>query len=130
MKIINYLAKFGADHNLQFITDRIEFDTNQPCDFELQSIPYHTKPYPQGIFSEREINLLTEICQNFLRLLAKDPHNPTLINLNKILSCIMSQDYATKEIGFDLQENLDYFTDFIDNETERNKLAEDLITSW
>ena len=70
------------------------------------------------------------ICQDFLRHLARDSHNPILIEAGGILHCIMSQDYATKEIGFDIQENLDYFTKFIDDESEKIKLAEDLIASW
>lgn len=130
MDAINFLAKFGDDHNLRFITDRIKFNGQQSYDFELVNIPYHTNPYPTNTYNDHEIKILIAICQDFLRHLARDSHNPILIEAGGILHCIMSQDYTTKEIGFDIQENLDYFTKFIDDEAEKIKLAEDLIAGW
>ncbi len=130
MDAINFLAKFGDDYNLRFITDRIKFNGQQSYDFKLVNIPYHTDPYPINTYSNYEIKILIAICQDFLRHLARDSHNPILIEAGGILHCIMSQDYATKEIGFDIQENLDYFTKFIDDEAEKIKLAEDLIAGW
>ena len=130
MDAINFLAKFGDDHNLRFITDRIKFNGQQSYDFELVNIPYHTNPYPTNTYNDHEIKILIAICQDFLRHLARDSHNPILIEAGGILHCIMSQDYATKEISFDIQENLDYFTKFIDDEAEKIKLAEDLIAGW
>ena len=130
MDVINFLAKFGDDHHLRFITDRIKFNGQQSYNFELVNIPYRTKPYPTNTYNNHEIKILIAICQDFLRYLARDSHNPILVEAGSILHCIMSQDYATKEIGFDIQENLDYFTKFIDDEAEKIKLAEDLIASW
>lgn len=130
MNAINFLAKFGAEHNLRFITDKIKFNNQQSYNFKLINVPYHTNPYPVNTYSDHEIKILIAICQDFLRHLARDSHDPILIELGSVLHCIMSQDYATKEIGFDIQEHLDYFTKFIDDEAEKNKLAEDLIADW
>ena len=52
MNAINFLAKFGDDHNLRFITDRIKFNGKQSYEFELVNIPYNTNPYTTNTYND------------------------------------------------------------------------------
>lgn len=130
MEWLNYLAKFGSDNNLEFVTNRLEFNPNKPYGEIVGSLDYHTEPYPSGVFNPQEVEILLAISKDYFRHLARNPKDATLLKLGKILHSIMSQDIDTKEQAFEIQEFTDYFTDFIKNEEERIKFAEDIVAKW
>lgn len=82
------------------------------------------------VFSPHDVQILREIARDFLDLAVDDlGKNEVLVEVAKILHPLYSQDWRTEQIGWDLEEYIDYY--FAEpTKVERMKYAGVLLDDW
>lgn len=122
-----FLYAFDKQHKLDIIPEYF----NHPTDVDASNIDgfiadYFSENYRQDLSNE-ELVICFGIADNFLKKCVDSP-SASLKEFSHYLWILFSQDFRTKEIGFDIQEYTDYFLTI--DTPERIKLAEKLRSDW
>ena len=82
------------------------------------------------VFGPVEIRALYEAAKSIIHFAVMYGTDSTLEKVTRYLHVIMSQDMRTSQIGWDLEEHIDWYFDQSISESDRKKNAQELIDSW